>query len=80
MFVDGDLYRDILIPGFEDKSFSFDEEVLDILEDEFVVAVFFIDFWFLTSNEDLQKFRFAEVISVFPPPLSFSKSSFLSFV
>ena len=48
LFVDGDLYRDILIPGFEDKSFSFDEEVLDILEDNFVVAVIFIDFWFFT--------------------------------
>ena len=45
MFVDGDLYRDILIPGFEDKSFSFDEEVLDILEDKFVVAVILVDFW-----------------------------------
>ena len=48
LFVDGDLNWDILIPGFEDKPFSVDEEVLDILEDKFVVAVFFTDFWFLT--------------------------------
>lgn len=61
-----DLGWDILIFGFEDKSFCFNEEILNILEDEFVVAVFFIDFWFLASEENLQEFRFVVVISVFP--------------
>ena len=40
----GDLSWDILILGFEDKSFGFEKEVLDILENNFVVAVFFLNF------------------------------------
>ena len=39
MGIDSDLNYDILI------SFCFQDEVLDILEDKFVVAVFLVDFW-----------------------------------
>ena len=50
--------------GFIDKSFCFEEEVLDVSKDKSVMAIFFIDFWFLTKllNERMRMSVMTKVI------------------